>query len=540
MIGRELDGRYRILEKLGEGGMGEVYLVEHLHLGRKEALKILRPGLGDTPELVARFRREARAANRVQHPNIIGIYDFGQLPDGRFFLAMEYAGGEAVSDLLARAGRLSVSRALQLLAQLAAAIDHAHSLGVIHRDLKPSNLVVTQRKGQKEVLKVVDFGIAKIIAPEYTDSVGATRQGQVYGTPAYMAPELVAGHGADPRIDIYALGCIGFELLVGEPPFVGSMVSIMNAQIRRAPPRPSDRRPGDVADELDELILRCLEKDPDRRFQTGREARKAIMALSAFDEGRTPSGRRSYRVIPLSALPPVPPTGGFEDIGTDAETADHEGTQKLVVDALAASELGHSPTLSPAEAASPFQARHEYHHALRTLVEALVDAGCGDFQLRIGLVGLNELAAEIEKLVNDRDELERHDLDAEQRFREREASLRFAIGELAFERDRGTARGHPPPVALHEQITQLENRLSGLANDYEEECNSITERGIALAAALATKEEELAELHQALGRLVAELADPLTSTADIPGLRARVAAARQRLLLSQAIAPDPA
>jgi hypothetical protein len=483
--------------------------------------------------MVARFRREARAANRVVHPNIIGIYDFGQLPEGRFFLAMEYADGEPVSQLLSRIGRLPVPRVLTMLAQLASAIDHAHALGVIHRDLKPSNLVIVQKRGQKEVLKVVDFGIAKIIAPEYADSVGATQQGLVYGTPAYMAPELTKGQGSDPRIDIYALGCIGFEILVGETPFTGSMVSVMNAHVTRPPPVPSERRGGDVVPpELDQVLSRCLKKDPDQRFQTGREVRFAIEQVPGFGEDRTPSGRRSYHRIPISALPAVPAAGGFEDVRTDAETAERRATAEFgAFDA----DIGLAPTLSLSLA----DTRHQYHHALRALVEALIDIGCGDFQLRIGLVSLNERAAEIEKLLDSRQELEHRSATAEQRFREHEASLRFAVGELRFERDQALAHGRSAPVDLDMQITQLESRLAEIAKEFEHEGEAITDRGVAVAAALANKEEELAALHDAIGRLGFELATPVAGDQHIQSLRAHFAVAQQALLVAQAIGPDP-
>src|SRR5688500_10491590 len=170
--------------------MGEVYLVEHLGLARKEALKILRSTMDDSPSLVTRFRREARATNRLQHPNIVAIHDFGRLPDGRFYIATEYAEGDSLDRVIARIGVFPVARAVPILIQLADAIDHAHSRGVIHRDLKPANLMLYERRGGDQ-LKVLDFGVAKIIAPDDVDSILATGQGEIFGTPAYMAPEQV-------------------------------------------------------------------------------------------------------------------------------------------------------------------------------------------------------------------------------------------------------------------------------------------------------------------------------------------------------------
>src|SRR5258706_1829378 len=167
MIGTFVDSRYCILRKLGEGAMGEVYLAEHVNLGRKEALKIIRPAHASDPEFVARFRREARATNRVQHPNIVSVYDFSQLPDGRLLLCMEYADGVGLDSVLGEKQRLPLPRAVHVLHQLADAVAHAHACGVVHRDLKPENLILVEHRGRSDVLKVLDFGIAKIVAQDY-------------------------------------------------------------------------------------------------------------------------------------------------------------------------------------------------------------------------------------------------------------------------------------------------------------------------------------------------------------------------------------
>ncbi len=161
-IGTELDDRYVVLAELGRGGMGHVYLVKHLQTGRQEALKVLRPELAASPESVSRLRREARAVNRLHHPNIITMYDFGRLPDGRYYLTMEFAEGESLAKVIDRDGPPPVSRTIDLLKQACRALDHAHQRGVIHRDLKPDNLFLTDHRGAT-VLKVLDFGLAKII-----------------------------------------------------------------------------------------------------------------------------------------------------------------------------------------------------------------------------------------------------------------------------------------------------------------------------------------------------------------------------------------
>jgi len=211
-IAIELQDRYEILGRLGEGGMGEVFLVRPQGGGPRRAIKVLR--MVADPEVEARFKREARAMHLLRHPNIIAIHELGCLRSGRLFLSMEYAEGGSVRDLLRAEGRVEPGRAAHILLQLADAMDHAHASGVIHRDLKPSNLMLTTKDHVPDVLKVLDFGVAKIVAPEHADNL-LTTGNVALGTPAYMAPELLEGGNADTRMDIYALGCIAFELLTG-------------------------------------------------------------------------------------------------------------------------------------------------------------------------------------------------------------------------------------------------------------------------------------------------------------------------------------
>src|SRR5262245_49194789 len=256
MIGTILHDRWRILSELGRGGMGEVYLAEHIALGRKEALKILKATLAIDPTFVSRFRREARAVNRLRHPNIIAVYDFGQLNDNRFYLSMEYAEGVSVLSALRAVGQFSVSRALHVLGQLAYALHHAHSRGVVHRDLKPDNLILV---GHDEVLKVLDFGVAKIVAPDHAESMALSNTNLIWGSPRYMSPERVRGIGDDPRSDIYAMGVIGFELVTGLPPFEGTSDEVIRAHLRKEPDAPSSWRSGaGIPAELDAVVLKCM------------------------------------------------------------------------------------------------------------------------------------------------------------------------------------------------------------------------------------------------------------------------------------------
>ncbi len=264
--------------------MGEVYLANHEVMGRPEALKILLPALAVESEFVRRFRREARALNRLQHPNIVSVYDSGQLPDGRLYLATEYVDGVRLDELVRSTGELlPIWRVLHILVQLADAVDHAHHCGVIHRDLKLSNLIVVGEPGPAEVLKILDFGIAKIIAQDYEESQVVSREGVVFGTPTYLAPEVWRGEATNPSLDIYAAGCIGYKLLTGQPPFRGSRMELMHAHLTKQPVRPSERCPAaGIPDELDALILRCLEKKPARRFDRGLSLRAALERVPGY------------------------------------------------------------------------------------------------------------------------------------------------------------------------------------------------------------------------------------------------------------------
>ncbi len=531
MIGRELDQRYRILGKLGEGGWAEVYLVEHINLGRKEALKVLLPDLGGTPKLLARFRREARATNRLQHPNIIRVHDFGQLPDGRFYLTTEYAEGEALDAAIARVFRFPVPAALNLLAQLADAVDHAHSRGVIHRDLKPGNLILVKRHRNSYQLKVLDFGIAKIIAPDYQDSLVKTRQGEIFGTPAYMAPEQVRGEAVDGRADIYAIGCIAHELVTGSPPFWGRSVEVMNAHMSEPAKPPGGLRPeAQIPLEFDALVLRCLEKQPDRRFQSGRELLAAIKQVPGFGNAKTGSGRRSYHHIPTGQLPPVPKTGGFEDVETEEGATDHhvQATRRSFFQVDTAAE---TRAISPADARVIVQA------ISRALAEALIDQGCRDFGLSVGVANIASVEGAVERIGAQMDDLEEQSDAAEQRGREHESTLRFAMGELRFELEQARAHGQPIDHDVEEQVAELERRVGEVNAEVDREIVDITERAIALAADKGSKEEELDELYQALDRLLDEIAPKFASNKYIAELFSRLVRARATYDLAEHAAP---
>jgi serine/threonine-protein kinase len=280
LIGALFAGRFRIEAPLGTGGMATVYLARHEILRRPVALKLLRAKLLADLKIMSRFQREARAASLIEHPHLTQIYDFGSDEDGTPYLAMEYAEGPSLAEALAEAGPLPPGRALDVLAQIAEALQAVHEAGVVHRDLKPTNVVLTVGPDDNpDHVKVLDFGMAKIFGPEETTSLST--MGFTYGTPKYMSPEQISGEALDHRSDQYSLGVIAYELLTGEVPFDGKMVEVMEAHLKQQPEPPSevaDRE--DISAELDDLVLRCLAKRAEERYLNAAHLLEALRALA--------------------------------------------------------------------------------------------------------------------------------------------------------------------------------------------------------------------------------------------------------------------
>jgi serine/threonine protein kinase/Flp pilus assembly protein TadD len=271
-IGRIVDNRYRILRKIGEGGMGAIYAGEHIEIRKGVALKILHPVYSKQKNLVERFRREARAASRVGHPNIIDVTDFGTTEDGCAYFVMEHLDGIDLADVLSHERRIAPLRAVRIGIQICGALHAAHEAGVIHRDLKPENIFLVARDGEADFVKVLDFGIARSLNRR---SRRLTNPGMAMGTPEYMAPEQAigtvsgdAGGGVDRRSDIYSVGALLYEMICGLPPHPGITPQEILAQSARSLPEPLRAVRPEVPEELDRVILRALEPDPERRFQT--------------------------------------------------------------------------------------------------------------------------------------------------------------------------------------------------------------------------------------------------------------------------------
>jgi tRNA A-37 threonylcarbamoyl transferase component Bud32 len=289
-VGTVLADRYRIDSVLGEGAMGKVYAAEHVLMRKRLAVKVLHRELSSVPELVARFEREAMAAANIDHPNIAGATDFGRLEDGAVFLALELVEGRCLRDEIAK-GPIPPLRALHIARQIAAALGSAHALSIVHRDLKPENVMLVEKAGDPDFVKVLDFGVARVPigegGPLATGPI--TRAGMVFGTPEYIPPEQALGQASDGRADLYSLGVILFEMLTGSRPFTGeTKVSLVGQHIGRPPPLVSERAPGLVLPEGTEaLVARLLEKEGARRPQTAEEVVKATDRLL----GRRPTRR---------------------------------------------------------------------------------------------------------------------------------------------------------------------------------------------------------------------------------------------------------
>ena len=268
-------GQYALKRKLGEGGMGEVWLAEHALLKRPCAVKFIRPDLAAHPATAARFAREVQAVTGLTHANTVRVYDYGRAEDGAFYYVMEYLDGPTLGELVRDTGPLPPGRVVYLLRQVCGALVEAHAAGLVHRDLKPGNVIVAALGGQRDVAKLLDFGLVQDLSADADDRL--TRSGTVLGTPAYMSPEQAAGESAvDARGDVYGLGAVAFFALTGRPPFQGKALGQVLAAHRSEPPPPlTDLRP-DVPTDLAAVVARCLAKDPTDRFPSAADLDLAL------------------------------------------------------------------------------------------------------------------------------------------------------------------------------------------------------------------------------------------------------------------------
>jgi serine/threonine-protein kinase len=341
LIGREIAGRYRVQAKLGEGGMGAVYKAEQISLKRQVAVKILRPEVASSQLLLRRFNAEAELVAKLSHPNTVNIYDFGQDSDGTLFIAMEYIDGKSLRDVIHQEAPLPLRRALAIASQVAASLVDAHAHSIVHRDLKPDNVMLQDRGRQKDVVRVLDFGIAKLRDENRKSQMAMTQAGDMLGTPQYMSPEQIRGENIDGRTDIYSLGGLLYEMVTGRLPFEApTVMALLSKHLLETIVPPSQRRPDlNLPPEIDSLILRAMAKDaaarPPTMEQFGEEIANALAMFPSETGGprtaqataqstaqrsavHTPPAAMPLMTAPTAAAAGPPPQHAFPPVGQTA------------------------------------------------------------------------------------------------------------------------------------------------------------------------------------------------------------------------------
>ncbi len=306
-IGRDiLNGQFKILKKIGTGGMGAVYKALQPDMNRMVAVKILHAKLKNRKDLVSRFRREARAMSHLTHPNTVKVLLYGELDDGELYIVMEYLDGKNLNQVVRREGPLTVDRAVPVLMQVCGALEEAHQLGIIHRDLKPENIFLTNSGGLTDFAKVLDFGLAKVTERELRPgSIMLTQEGMVFGTPEFMSPEQAQGKTLDHKSDIYSLAVILYEALTGKLPFdARSSMEYIQLHVTRQPIALDERIPGKAFPPgLGEVIAKALSKDPTGRHHSAAELAEALRPFG-------PAGFAVEIPLPKSDPIPLPPMSG--------------------------------------------------------------------------------------------------------------------------------------------------------------------------------------------------------------------------------------
>ncbi|HEX9103174.1 MAG TPA: serine/threonine-protein kinase, partial [Polyangia bacterium] len=301
MIGKVVAERYKLVEKIGQGSSGAIYRGEHTTLHKKVAVKLLHAQLSTDDTALERFRREATTVAEIENEHILQVLDYGRSDDNRLFFAMEFLEGETLTKVIEREKRLPIDRALDILSQICEGLIEAHGLGYVHRDLRPRNVFLVNRRGRADFVKLLDFGLAKLILPDA--EAKQTAMGMTFGDPRYMSPEQARGEALDRRSDIYSLGAIAFEMLTGSPPYTGSgTFEILQQHLDAPVPKVRDQRP-DCPPWLDAAVQRALAKKPDGRFDT---VAKVLEALRAEQQRPVAAAAKP---APVAAPPPVESMG---------------------------------------------------------------------------------------------------------------------------------------------------------------------------------------------------------------------------------------
>jgi len=503
LVGRTLSARYRLVKRIGTGGMALVYLARHVMIDRLSAIKILRRDLGMSASHRERFLREARAVNRINHPNIVEITDLGE-SDGLVFLVMEYVDGESLLTALRR-GRFAWTRAARVAAQIGSALARAHDLGVIHRDLKPENVLLTPRNGE-DFVKLTDFGIAKIL-----DAPAITFTEQRFGTPGYIAPEYAEGLPASARGDLYGLGVVLYEMLTGTMPFDAKGAALLAAPLREAPIKPSARVDG-IPAEIEELVLRLLARQPEDR------PRDAFAVTDALGD--------LVRRLGGSLRPPV----SSGDDGRPSMVTTVEGPPVVSSRAQLTAEIATLPT---AEIAA------RWHGLLTDLASTVNAASVERGDQDPGVVRARELAEQATTLVASLERVKATVAEHQSRVDRLETHGRAFRGTLghaieALSRDRSRERAHLEAIAARREGIDSDATLPGVdarakeafaweqaALEAEDARAYLVEQDLgyqleALQRQLAGQNEQLdAELAEGTGKLEGALSALRTMTGEL-------------------------
>ena len=368
LIGQILNDRYKVVEEVGRGGMSAVYKGIHELMDRTVAIKVLLPQLVSDQISIKRFQQEAQAASHLQHPNVITVYDYGFVASGQPYLVMDFLEGESLSDIIRRDKQVPVKRMIPIFMQACEALEHAHQKGVIHRDLKSSNIMLIDFEGKKDFVKVVDFGIAKLMPSSGKQSQNLTQTGEVFGSPIYMSPEQCMAQSLDARSDIYSMGAMMYESLTGQPPLMGNSIIDTMQMHMSTPPKPfRESRPDlDIPEALERVVLKALAKKPEQRYQSMQELRDAMEGVSKlldkeklFGPGPAAKGVRSTR----SSLAKYQQPAGSKTGATGAAkpTLPYEKNQKAT-----GAQMAPDPTTQQAPKAAKDESAKESLRTTRT------------------------------------------------------------------------------------------------------------------------------------------------------------------------------
>ena len=408
-IGSVLDGRYEILAKIGEGGMGVVYKARQVSIDRVIAIKVLNPQMANDQQWVQRFSNEARACSRLQHPNTIKMFDFGQTQDGRFFMTMEFLDGQVLRSAITNSSPMQPARVMRILVQCCASLAEAHSIGIIHRDIKPDNVFLLNMPGSPDFVKLLDFSVAKLLAE---GSGGMkTQAGVVFGTPQYMSPEQGRGMPLDARSDLYALGVLGYEMLTGNVPFNDdNPMAVLQMHLRsEVPPLPAGLPPSVVA-----IVKKALDKDPGRRFQSAGEMMQTcqqvlteLNAGAAAQQGPPPQAQGSPQKTMMAPMPGMGPglPGMPPPVGGGPPPAAHYppqqpagGAQKTMMAPMPAGMGGPPPAAAPPAARPGPGGYVQADHAQKTMIAGMSPFAPGGSMAGINPAGQGATAAAMGQL----------------------------------------------------------------------------------------------------------------------------------------------